>query len=325
MSQENVNFEGDIFNLSGDSFVNPPKKSKGFEIYQPNADDGREGVYKSLVRFLPYWKNPNNSKVRKYYVWVQDPVTGENFSVDCPSTVNEKSILKDAYWKLKNSTSAAEQELSKLLSRAENYYCLVQILKDSNKPELEGKIMVYKFGKKINDKIESQLKPASEYQTACNPFDLFEGKVFAMHVVKKANWNNYDMCEFVGEKTPLLLEQKPLQRTKEDMDKVLTWLKENSPELDKYEYKPWSDELNTKVMTALKNIIPDARLIEQVLAGGSKFTPKATSTSAPVTSSAPVTNVSRDEMNEVANVSTPAATPAATKPASSVDDLYAGL
>lgn len=312
---ENLNIEGgDIFNLNQESFVNPPKKTNN-TLYKPDPDNGREGVYKALIRFLPWHKNANNSKIRKYYVWVNDPIDGA-FSVDCPSTVGKKSILKDTYWRLKNSTSAAEQAQAENFSRAENFYSLVQIVKDANAPELEGKIMVFKFGKKINDKIEALLKPA--YGAPCNPYDLFEGKLFALNVTKKQKWPNYDTCDFVGDKGAIILPgaQEPIQKTKEDMERVLNWLRESSPDLSAYEYKEWTDETHNKVIKAINNILPQGKMTEEILNEASKDRSAAPK---PVASAA-------DAVNEVIKAAEPAAP--AKQPqsaAKNLDDLYAGL
>lgn len=320
--------DGDIFNLQTESFINQTK-TKTVNFYQPQADEGREGVYKAVIRFLPYHKNPNNSKVQKYYVWINNVVDGESFSVDCPSTVGKKSILKDTYWKLKNSQSASEQALAENFSRAENFYSLVQIVKDPNKPELEGKIMVFKFGKKINDKIEAQLKPL--VGTSCNPYDLFDGKLFALHITKKQKWNNYDSCDFVGDRGALQLpgEAAPISKTKEDMAKVLNWLKENSPELDKYEYKEWSDEVTEKVYRAIKNIIPDGRLVEQILSAANSDRPS--SGHAEVSGGFSTTKANTQQaISDVSDtyVETPArkeTAPASSASATGMNDLYEGL
>ncbi len=336
MNTENVNFDGgdDIFNLNAESFVNPVK-TKSNSIYSPQADEGRDGMYKALVRFLPFHSNPNNSKIQKFYVWVDDETSGNAFSVDCPSTVGKKSILKDTYWKLFNSQSASDKELAKKFSRAENFYSLVQIVKDPNKPELEGKIMVFKFGKKINDKIESQIKPEPGFGTPCNPYDLFEGKVFALHISKKMKWNNYDMCEFVGDRCALTLpgEAAPIKKNKEDMAKVLEWLKANSPDLTKYEYKEWNDETNDKVLRAIRNIIPDARLVDQILSsagsdrpsGNASYTPSADNGARAESKAKAKQNI--DDLYE--NTPEPAkAAPkkeAAASASTDMDDLYADL
>lgn len=298
MSTENNEFG--IFNLSADNLITPVKTGGKGEIYQPTAEKGRDGIYKALIRFLPNVRNADKSKIKKSYYWLEDPVSGEAFSVDCPATVGKKSILADTFWKLKKSQSARDQELSEKFSRNDSFYSLIQVLKDPNQPELEGKIMIFKFGIKINQKIETLLKP--EHVEPINPYDLFEGKMFALHIVKKQKWNNYDLCEFIGERTPLILEGKPIQKTKEDMARVVEWLKANSPELEKYDYREWTEETHDKVLNTIRNIIPDGRLVEQIIGGGAKAGSKPAATAS----------------------EQPAATVQSSKPATSFDDLLSG-
>ena len=185
--------------------------------------------------------------------------------------------------------------------------------------------MVFKFGKKINDKIEAQLKPA--IGTPCNPYDLFEGKLFALHITKKQKWNNYDSCEFVGDKCSLTIagETTPIQKNKEDMAKVLGWLKENSPELDKYEYKEWTDEITEKVFRAIKNIIPDGRLVEQILSAAKSDRPSTGNASYIAHDEAKSTHT-QDSINDVANApKKEVAKPKAEKANVGINDLYDGL
>lgn len=321
MSENNT----DIFNLSAESLITPQKKGGG-EIYSPSADKGRDGIYKALIRFLPNVRNADKSKMKKSYYWLEDPVTGESYSVDCPATVGKKSILADTFWKLKKSQSARDQELAEKFSRNDNWYSLVQIVKDPNAPDLEGKIMVFKFGVKINQKIEALLQP--EFGVGTNPYDLFEGKLFALHIVKKQKWNNYDLCEFVGDKTPLVLDGQPIQKTKEDMAKVVEWLKTNSPELEKYDYREWTDETTEKVLTTIRNIVPDGRVVEQILQGskvGAK--PAANTNAASNTGTAaeakPQTNF--DDLMGGNSTAQPKEQPKTGGSVSSIDDLYAGL
>jgi hypothetical protein len=255
----------DIFNLNPDSFVTKAQtgKSGDLEFYKPYPEDGKDGVYKSLIRFLPNPTDPSKSKIHKYYVYLNDPVSGNGFSVDCPSTVGKKSILKDLFWKLKNSHSAADQELAKKFSRKEDYYALVQIVQDKNKPEMEGKIMIFKFGKKINDLIEAQIEP--EYGDSCNPFDLFNGREFAVHVRKVGDWTNYDLCSFVGEKTPIKVSGKQMQKSQEDMAAILEYLNSGPKNLSSFEYKEWDEEVTEKVMVVIKNTVPEARVVNEIL------------------------------------------------------------
>ncbi len=262
----------DIFNLDTESLVTPIKKegSKDLEFYKPYPDDGKDGVYKALVRFLPNVADAQKSKIQKYYVYLQDPSTGDGFSVDCPSTVGKKSILKDIFWKLQNSNSAADKELSKKFSRKEDYYSLIQIVQDKIRPELEGKIMIFKFGKKINDMIEAQLKP--EYGVSVNPYDLFNGKLFSIHSRKVGDWNNYDLCSFVGERCPIEVDGKKMEKNQEDMDTIVKYLKTGPQNLSSFEYKDWDNEVSDKVATIIRNTIPDGRLVSEILGGASSST-----------------------------------------------------
>lgn len=268
----------DIFNLDNEAFVKQEAKREEDEfLYKPYPELGKDGVYKSLVRFLPNVSNPKKSKVHQYYVWLKDPVDGTNFKALCPSTVGKKSILKDIYWKLKNSPSAKDQEISKSFSRKEDFYSLIQIVKDPNRPDLEGKIMILKFGRKVNDLIEQQIKP--EFGNPSNPYDLFEGKNFGLHVRKVGEWNNYDLCQFVGDKGPISIEGNPVERDEKSKKAITEYLKTGPLDLDKYDYKDWSEEENEKIMKIIRNTVPDGRLISEIVGGSADSKSSSSSSS----------------------------------------------
>jgi hypothetical protein len=325
----------DIFNLDADVFVTKTAQStnsKDLEFYKPYPEDGKDGVYKSLIRFLPNQANPTKSKIHKYYVYLQDPSTGNGMMVDCPSTVGKKSILKDMFWKLKNSNSAADQELAKKFSRKEDYYSLIQIVKDPNNRDLEGKIMLFKFGRKLNDMIEAQLKP--EFGDPVNPYDLFNGKLFSVQVRKVGEWNNYDLCSFVGDRTPIEIEGQKMEKTKEDMEKIIDYLKTGPQNLESFDYKDWDSETENKVSNIIRNTVPNGRLLSEVLGGGSaptqNYSAPSQSYSAPSTSSA-----TDDFFDEISNKSVGVDTgsgedfspkkSSSSTGSSSLDDLYADL
>ena len=315
----------DIFNLDVDNFVTKTKttESKESEFYKPYPESGKDGVYKSLIRFLPNVAEPSKSKIHKYYVYLTDPASGDSFSVDCPSTVGKKSILKDIFWKLKNSHSAADQELAKSFSRKEDYYALVQIVQDKNNPEIEGKIMIFKFGKKLNDMLEAQLKP--EYGEPCNPFDLFSGKLFSVHSRKVGEWNNYDLCSFVGDKCAIEIDGRKMEKTPGDMKTITDYLEGGPKNLTSFDYKDWDDALTERVMGVIKNTVPDGRLVNEIMSGVNTSSP-AKSAQAPTSSSslyeeASSTKVGSEPVSQSAGINRPSA----PTTASSLDDLYADL
>jgi hypothetical protein len=200
---------------------------------------------------------------------------------------------------------------------------------------LEGKVMLWKFGKKVNDMIESQLKP--EYGEACNPYDLFDGKLFAVHVRKVGDWNNYDLCQFIGERTSIEVEGQKMQKKQDDMEKIVEYLKTGPSNLTSFDYKDWDDELTEKVMTVIRNTVPDGRLINEITSGASSQKSSSSSYSQPkqnTSSSAPAKKETKE--TGIDDFFTSSETPAAkSQPSnsgsnsddkmSSLEDLYADL
>lgn len=228
--------------------------------YNPTSDKGVNGVYKSIVRFVAYWQDPQHSILEKWVCWLVDPVSNRGRYVDCPSSVGKPSVLQDMFFKLRKSESVQEQKKSEIFSRRHSFTALVQVIKDDQNKEAEGKIMVWKFGKKIWDKIEAEKKPV--IGEPHEPFDLLDGKAFAVVVTKVSGFNNYDQSKFLDKKIPLLLplgkdgkvvpygpdvvKLSPINE-KTSRETVFQFLKENSPDLSKYAFKEWDQEVHDYV------------------------------------------------------------------------------
>lgn len=239
--------EFDIFSVSVSDLETNEQKTGNSELYSPKPDQGQDGVYKSLIRFLPNVKNPRKPYVRKYVYWIEDK-EGNGMYIDSPSTIGEKCPIQDKFFKLRNSESAIDKKLSENIKRREVYYALVQIIKDSQNKDLEGQIKVFKFGYKIKSKIDEELNP--QFDAPTQIFDPFEGKNFELVISKKAGFSNYDSCKFQGSKSSMQIEGKTVKNTEEGREAILDYLK-GAPELHSFEYKPWTDEQHTKVMNLL--------------------------------------------------------------------------
>lgn len=253
---ENLN---DIFNLSVDDFKTEDKRET--TIYKPDANSGRDGIYKSVIRFIPWHENPKKSVMQKWSCWLTNPLTEESKMIDCPSSVGKKSVLQDMYWKLKKSESVAEQKLAENFSRRQSFASLVQIIKDDNRPETVGKILIFKYGVKIYNKIQAEMKP--EFGKPHIPFDLFEGKPFLIHVTKVAGFNNYDNCRFLDEKVPITIGGTQMEKNQDDLAKIMEFLK-SSPDLNSYDYREWDDNANSFVNDVIRNTVPGGRMVESV-------------------------------------------------------------
>lgn len=222
--------------------------SKNIQEYRPSAKKGKGGVYQSVIRFVPWWKDPTHGSIRdKWVSYLIDPVTERGRFVDCPSSVGKQSPLLDMYRKLSKSESVQEQKQADVFKRRHTYAALIQVLKDENEPELEGKILVWRFGIKIYEKITSELKPVMGEKH--DPFDLLDGKAFALKIVQVKGYNNYDQAKFLDKKIPLCIpdDSGKLKPIKKDMSagqkkEVFEWLKNNSPNIEKYDYTEWDQE-----------------------------------------------------------------------------------
>ena len=103
--------EFDIFNISVSDLDTGEKPSQSSDLYSPKPDQGQDGTYRSLIRFLPNAKNPRKPYVRKFNYWLEDR-EGNGFYIDSPSTVGEKCPIQDAFFKLRNSESALDKKMA---------------------------------------------------------------------------------------------------------------------------------------------------------------------------------------------------------------------
>jgi hypothetical protein len=239
--------EFDIFNIGVGDLDTGEQKSGGSDLYAPKPEQGQDGTYSSLIRFLPNLKNPRKPYIRKYVYWLED-ADGKGFYVDSPTTIGEKCIVQDMFFKLLNSESAVDKKMAENLKRKEVYYALIQVVKDPQNTAVEGQIKVFKFGWKIKEKIDAELNPKFDEPTQI--FDPFEGKNFELNIIKKGGYPNYDGCKFQNKTSPMVLGGKQVKNDDDSRKAIIDYLK-GAPELDKWDYTAWSDEDRSRVINAL--------------------------------------------------------------------------
>lgn len=245
--------EFDIFNLGVNDIETHSNQAEGNkELYKPTADDGKDGIYRALVRFIPNPTNPRKSLVRKWVHWLTD-ADGNSKMVDSPTTNGEPCVITDAFFKLRNSKSALDQKMSQNLKRREQYFAIIKIIKDPQDPTLNGQYRIFKFGSKIKEKIDEEMQPSFGEPTQV--FDLFNGKNFELVISRQGEYNNYDKSKFSSQNTAVEFNGEPLQRSKADMEAFKKELEENAPDLSKYEYKPWDNDTRDFVNRVISQYI----------------------------------------------------------------------
>ena len=260
----------DIFNLGvADVNTHEVKSTATDNIYKPSADQGKDGTYKALIRFVPNPANPRNSLIKKYVHWLTD-AEGNGRLVDSPSTNGEKCPIADVFFKLRNSDSAVDRKMSEKLKRREQYYALIKVIKDPQNPDYEGQYMIYKFGYKIKEKIDEELKPAFGEPTQI--FDLFEGKNFELIITRQGEYNNYDKSKFSASRTAISVNGEAVERTKEAMATIKEEL-DNAPSLQPYEYKVWDSETRDFVNGILRSYLNPGGSMDEVLSAPTRKAP----------------------------------------------------
>jgi hypothetical protein len=253
--------ELDIFNVSVDDVEFHEYHKKESVLYVPKSKDTKDGIYESLIRFLPNPLDPKKSLARKLTYYLKD-AEGNGKTYDSPSTIQgQKCPIQQTYYKLNKSESAVEKAMSKKLNRREIFYVLVQIVDDQIDPSLNGKIKVFKFGKKLKAKIDAQRNPT--YGDKVQMFHLFEGKNFHLRLTRQGDFNDYDQCEFLKEVEPISINGIKMTKSKADLGIIREYLSE-APVLGNFEYKAWTEEEEAEVMSILRTMKSPGKNYSQV-------------------------------------------------------------
>lgn len=270
----------DIFNLNNDDFIaQSTKKVRAFDdnIYDPDINKGVNGVYKSVIRFLPWLgaKTVDDIRYKKYTVKLVNPLTKERLFIDDPSTIGQSSIfwnLETRLKKLKTEEPELHKEIEQNFSRFYKYFSLVYIKRDDQQKELEGKIKVFPHGFKIWKMVEELINPQdADLGTTerINPYDLINGRDFIYVAKKQSSFGrDFDSCKFVGQNSPLIVKTPSGKEAVCSKDPAVQasfrkFLEEKSPNLGDYFFKEWSDADYVKVVDFLKAAITSKQILDE--------------------------------------------------------------
>jgi hypothetical protein len=161
-------------------------------FWQPEVDKAGNGY--AVIRFLPAPQNEELPWVRLWNHGFQGP--GGWYIENSLTTLNQPDPVSEMNTKLWNSGNDKDKDIVRQRKRRLTYIANIYIVKDPAHPENEGKVFLYKFGKKIFDKINEKMNPQFEDETPTNPFDLWAGANFKLKIRKVEGYRNYDKSEF---------------------------------------------------------------------------------------------------------------------------------
>ena len=278
----------DIFNTSIDDFKPEEKQVAKSSEFKTDPKLSKDSIYRAIVRFVPNIKNPKKSIIKKFSYWLELN-EGEGFYIDCPSSINDKSIIQDTFWKLFKSESAFDKKQAEHINRKEYYYSYVEIVKDPQRPEMEGTIQILRYPKAVKKLIDAQIQPeATEIEMGAEPtniFDFFNGKDFSIKVTLKGGYWNYDECKFAAAASPISVKGVKMDNNAESRNLILS-MYEGLTELETFDFKPWSDEQRDRVHKFLSELTGNPGTAYNAVTTPSKpaaAAPRAESTSQPTT------------------------------------------
>ena len=171
------------------------KKSESYKddrFWKPELDKSSNGF--AVIRFLPAPEGEDLPWGRLFSHGFQGP--GGWYIENSRTTLGEKDPVSEMNTKLWNSGIESDKDIARKRKRRLNYISNILVISDPANPQNEGKVFLYKYGKKIFDKVNEAMQPEFEDEDAINPFDFWKGANFKLKVRKVAGFINYDKSEF---------------------------------------------------------------------------------------------------------------------------------
>ena len=175
---------------------NAPQEKKSYKderLWKPELDKSGNGY--AVLRFLPAVEGEDMPWAKVFNHAFQGP-TGQWYIENSLTTISQKdpvSELNSSFW---NTGLESDKEIARKQKRKLQYFSNIYVVSDSKHPENEGKVFLFRFGKKIFDKLMAAMQPEFEDESPINPFDFWEGANFKLKIRKVDGYWNYDKSEF---------------------------------------------------------------------------------------------------------------------------------
>lgn len=179
-----------------EKIANPQTETKSYvddRFWRLEGDKAGNGT--ATIRFLPRVEGDELPWVRIFSHGFQGP-TGKWYIENSLTTLGENDPVGELNTQLWNSGSEANKEIARKQKRKLSFIANILVVSDPKHPENEGKVFLFKFGKKIFDKIMDKARPTFEDEKPVNVFDLWDGANFKLRMRKKDGYANYDESVF---------------------------------------------------------------------------------------------------------------------------------
>ena len=179
--------------------INQPQQVGADErLWKPELDKAGNGY--AVIRFLP---SPDGEDMPWAKIWSHSfkGPGGQWYIENSLTTLGKDDPVSELNRELWNSGRDADKATARTQKRKLSYYSNIYVVSDPVHPENEGKVFLYKYGKKIFDKLVEAMQPAFADETPLDPFNLWEGADFKLKIRKFDGYWNYDKSEFAAPAT----------------------------------------------------------------------------------------------------------------------------
>lgn len=223
-------------------------------FWYPNVDKAGNGY--AVIRFLPAPAGEDVPFIRLFTHGFKGP-TGSWYIENSLTTIGKTDPVGELNTQLWNSGLESDKEIARKQKRKLNYIANIYVIEDTQNPENAGKVFLFKFGKKIFDKLNEAMNPQFADEEAINPFDLWDGANFKLKIRNVEGYRNYDKSEFA--------KAAPLFKDDEQIQKV--WESEHSLQefLDPKNFKTYEvlKEKLTKVLSTDGKAKPAQKVLDE--------------------------------------------------------------
>lgn len=224
------------------NFSNKTQRAEDNRFWEPTVDKAKNGY--AVIRFLPSPPNEDMPFVRIWDHGFQGP-SGKWYIEKSLTTIGAQDPVAEynsKLWNVSDDDSSPTREQARKQKRRLHFISNILVIKDPGNPENEGKVFLYKYGKKIFNMINNLMSPPFEDDIPINPFDLWEGANFRLKIRDVEGYRNYDLSAFAN--------PGPISDNDDELKKI--WESEHSLKafLEPSNFKSY-DELKLKLQQVL--------------------------------------------------------------------------
>ena len=235
-----------------DSAPQDKKSYKDDRLWKPELDKSGNGY--AVIRFLPAVEGEDLPWAKIWSHAFQGP-TGQWYIENSLTTISHKDPVSEHNTRLWNTGLESDKELARKQKRKLQYFSNIYVVSDAKHPENEGKVFLYRYGKKIFDKVMEAMQPEFEDEKAINPFDFWQGANFKLKIRKVDGYWNYDKSEFDAS-SPLLKDDDAI----EEIWKLQYPLAEHTAATNFKSY----DELKTRLDAVLSGTVSVGNVTDEL-------------------------------------------------------------